>query len=146
MSWFRSNVRLVSRLALFALAIQVLLAFGHFHGNSAQAAPWVIEANQPGFHDTVGSLATHMDACARASHEDASRAVGLKASDHESDGRPTDDCAICAVMAQASALVLATPPYLLGVQPASSVYLADAEFILLNSARAVFQPRAPPIS
>jgi hypothetical protein len=49
-------------------------------------------------------------------------------------------------MAQASALVLATPPYLLGVQPASSVYLADAEFILLNSARVVFQPRAPPIS
>ena len=105
-----------------------------------------MDANPPGLHAAVRSLATHMDACARASHEDASRAVGLKTSDHESDGRPTDDCAICAVMAQASALVLATPPYLLGVQPPSSVYLTDAEFILLNSARIVFRPRAPPIS
>ena len=146
MRWFRSNVRLVSRLALFALAIQVLLAFGHFHGNGAQAAPALMDANPPGLHAAVRCLATHMDACARASHEDASRTVGLKTSDHESDGRPTDDCAICAVMAQASALVLATPPYLLGVQAPSSVYLTDAEFILLNSARVFFRPRAPPIS
>jgi hypothetical protein len=146
MKWFRSNVRRLSRLALFALAIQVLLSFGHFHGGSTQAAPALMEASQAGLHDTVSCAATPLDAWARASHEDAFRAVGLRTSEHESDGRPADDCAICAVMAQASALVLAAPPYLSGAQPALLLYLTDAEFITLNSDRAVFQPRAPPVS
>jgi hypothetical protein len=147
MKWFRSNVRHGSRLALFALAIQVLLSFGHFHGSSAQAAPALMEANQPGLHNTVTCAATHLDAWAGASHEDAFRALAPKTSDHESDGRPTDDCAICAVTALANALVVATPSYLPGPQPASSLYLTtEAEFIALNSARAVFQSRAPPIS
>ena len=147
MKWFRSNVRRGSRLALFALAIQVLLSFGHFHGSSAQAAPALMDANQRGLHDTVTCAATHLDAWAGASREDAFRALGPKTSDHESDGRPTDDCAICAVMALANALVVATASYLPGPQPASSLYLmTDAEFIALNSARAVFQSRAPPIS
>ena len=147
MKWFRSNVRHGSRLALFALAIQVLLSFGHFHGSGAQAAPALMEANQPGLHDTVTCAAAHLDALTGASHEDAFRAVGPKTSDHESDGRPTDDCAICAVMALANALVVATPSYLPGPQPASSLYLmTGAEFIALNSARVVFQSRAPPIS
>ena len=64
-----------------------------------------MDANQPGLHDTVTCAAAHLDACGGASHEDAFPALGLKASDHESDGRPTDDCAICAVMALANALV-----------------------------------------
>ena len=41
MKWFRSNIKHGSRLALFALAIQFVLSFGHFHGVSAQAAPAV---------------------------------------------------------------------------------------------------------
>jgi hypothetical protein len=142
MKWFRSNVRLVSRLALFALAIQFLLSFGHFHGSSAQAAPASVDANQPGLHDAVSFAATHLDAL------DASRLVRSNASsDHEPDGRPTDDCLICAVMALANALVVAAPPYLLGPQADSLLYLTtNAEFVPLNSARVAFQPRAPPIS
>ncbi len=148
MKWFRSNIRRGSRLALFALAIQFLLSFGHFHGSSAQVAPALVETNQPGLHDPVSFAATHLDAWDRASHEDASRAAGSKSSsDQESDGRPTDDCAICAVMALADALVVATPPCLLGPQAASHLDLtAEAEFVPPNSARVVFQPRAPPIS
>jgi hypothetical protein len=146
MKWFRSNVRHGARLALFALAIQVLLSFGHFHGSSAQAAPASMDADQPGLHDTVIRAAVHLDATAGASHEDAFSAIGLRTSDHESDGRPSDDCAICAVMALANALV-ATPSSLPGPQPALSLNLmTDAEFIALNSARVVFQSRAPPIS
>jgi Protein of unknown function (DUF2946) len=88
-----------------------------------------------------------LDALVGASHEDAFGAIGLKTSDHESDGRPTADCTICAVMALANALVVATPSYLPGPQPASSLYLTtDAAFIALNSARVVFQSRAPPVS
>src|SRR5436190_18978618 len=87
MKWFRSNVRHGSRLALFALAIQVLLSFGHFHVSGAQATPALMDESQPGLHDTVGCAATSLDAWAGASHEDAFRVVGLKTSDHESDGR-----------------------------------------------------------
>ena len=39
MKWFRSNIKAGSRLALFALAVQFVLAFGHFHSVAAQAAP-----------------------------------------------------------------------------------------------------------
>jgi len=38
MKWFRSNIRHGSRLALFALVVQLALSFGHFHGSAAQAA------------------------------------------------------------------------------------------------------------
>ena len=31
MKWFRSNIRHGSRLALFALAVQLALSFGHIH-------------------------------------------------------------------------------------------------------------------
>jgi len=147
MKWFRSNVRHGSRLALFALAIQVLLSFGHFHGSRAQAAPALVDAKQSGLHDTV-SAATHLAALDRALLEDASRPVRLKTSfDHEPGGQPTDDCAICAVMALASTLVVATPAYLPGPQALAFLYLTtDAGFVDLNSARVAFQPRAPPIS
>ena len=39
MNWFRKHVKTGSRLALFALAIQFALSFGHFHAFAAQAAP-----------------------------------------------------------------------------------------------------------
>ena len=133
MKWFRSNVRLGSHLALFALAIQFLLAFGHFHG-SAQAASASPDARRLGLHDVVAFAATYLDA--------SDRAAG-----HEPAGQPADDCAICAVMALASAMVDASPPCLPAPQAAAFSYLpAEAGFLVSNSARAAFQPRAPPIA
>src|SRR5437667_2470260 len=132
MNWFRSNVRHGSRLALLALAIQIVLSFGHLHTSGAQAAPALTDGNQPGLDDTVRSAGTDLEAW--ASDEDAFRAAGLKTPGHEPDGQPTDDCAICAVMALANALVVATPPCPLSPPPASSLYLiTDAEFIPPNS-------------
>ena len=146
MKWFRSNIRLGSRLALFALAIQFLLAFGHFHG-SAQAASAQVDAEQSGLHATTGFAATHLGALDAASRAAVLSRVRLKTSSgHVPSGQPGDDCAICAVMALANAMVVATPPCLLAPQGAAFLYLAaDAEFINLNSARVAFQPRAPPI-
>ena len=144
MKWFRSNIRRGSRLALFALAIQFLLSFGHFHASSAQAAP--AAAKQSALHAAVSGAATH--ALNRASYAHAFRAVPLKtSSDRDSDGRPIDDCSICAVLALADTMMVATPPDLLGLQAAAFSYLiADAESVHLNSAAVAFQPRAPPIS
>jgi hypothetical protein len=138
MKWFRSNVRLGSRLALFALAIQFLLAFGHFHG-SAQAASALPDARQLGLHDVVGFAATYLDA--------SDRSAGARPAGHEPAGQPADDCAICAVMALANAMVDASAPCLPVPQAAAFSYLPDeAGFLVSNSARAAFQPRAPPIA
>ena len=138
MKWFRSNIRLGSRLALFALAIQFVLSFGHFHGSSAQAASVSAGAKRAGLHHILGFAAMHMDASDRASQSNDPARL---------PGPPTDDCAICAVMALANAAVDATPPCLPAPQAFAFSYLgADAGFVDLNSARVAFQPRAPPIA
>ncbi len=124
MKWFRSNIRHGSRLALFALAIQFALSFGHFHGAAAQAAPVIQSADVAG-----------------ASVQQRSP------SKHDSDQHPNDGCAICAVVAMANAMLFATPPLLRLPQAVEFLYLAtDAEFVHLTSAGSAFQPRAPPAS
>ena len=135
MKWFRSNVRLGSHLALFALAIQFLLAFGHFHG-IAQAASALPDAKRSGLHDVIGFAATQLEA-----------SKSTKPAGHEPAGLPADDCAICVVMALANAMVDAAPPCLPAPQAAAFAYLrAEAGFLDPKSARVAFQPRAPPIA
>lgn len=132
MKWLRSNIKRGSRLALFALALQFALSFGHFHAGAALAAPAMQSglANGVSIVDAVG--------------EDAQQ---QPASNHDSDQRPSDACAICAVVALANTMLFATPPLLLLPQAIEILHLStDAEFIHLNSARVAFQPRAPPLS
>jgi hypothetical protein len=121
MKWFRSNIKHGSRIALFTLAIQFALSFGHFHGiAAAEAAPGAVSqtVQQP-----------------------------QPASDHDSDQHPEDFCAICAVMAMANAVSFAAPPVLLLPHAVEfSYFAADAGFVHRNSARVAFQPRAPPLS
>jgi hypothetical protein len=139
MKWFRSNIKHGSRLALLALAIQLVLSFGHFHSLAAKAAP----ALQSGQTQSRASYAGDPLAPDAASQADRQQ----PASDRDSDGHPNDGCAICAVMALANALLFVTPPVLLLPQAVEFLYLTtDAEFVHLNSARIAFQPRAPPIS
>ena len=68
-------------------------------------------------------------------------------SNHDSDQHPNDGCAICAVIAMANTVLFATPPVLQLPQAVELLYVTtEAGFSHLNSARVVFQPRAPPIS
>jgi hypothetical protein len=128
MKWFRSNTKHGSRLALFALAIQFALSFGHFHAGYARAAP-----------------AIQSSAANALSAVDAVKARQPPASDHDSDQQQGDACAICAVLALANAMLFAPPPLLSLPQAIEILYLStDAEFTHLNSARVGFQPRAPP--
>jgi hypothetical protein len=118
MKWFRSNIRQGSRLALLALAMQLVLSFGHFHAVASQAAPNTVVASNP------------------------QQAPAGPDSDQANDG-----CAICAVVAMAGTVLFATPPQLLLPQAVEFSYrTTDAEFVHLASARVAFQPRAPPIS
>jgi hypothetical protein len=139
MKWFRSNIRHGSRLALFALVLQLGLSFGHFHGSAAQAAPGIQSAPlQTGAYDANGLPPDTADDQA---------AQPQPAPDHDSGQHPGDACAICAVMAMANNLLFATPPLLLLPQAVEFLYqTTDAEFVHLSSVRVAFQPRAPPAS
>ena len=136
MKWFRSNIKRGSRLALFALAIQFVVSFGHFHAVAAQAI-------QP---DTAPFELSHANGLA-APDAVSESAQQPSPSNPDSDQQQSDPCAICAVMALANAVLFATPPILLLPQAIEFLYLTtDAEFVHLNSARVAFQPRAPPAS
>jgi hypothetical protein len=133
MNWFRKRVKTGSRLALFALAIQFALSFGHFHADVARAAP----ALQAGLADADLAIAARLTAAAEAAQQP---------SNHDSD-RQTSDCAICAVLSLANNFLFATPPLLALPQAVELLHLTTgAEFAHLGSLHPAFQSRAPPVS
>ena len=120
MKWFRSNIKHGSRLALLALALQFALSFGHFHA-IAQAAP----AIQSGLSYVLTT-------------------AGEPASNPDSDQRPNDACAICAVIRWQIRCCLRRRPLLLPHAIDLLYLVTDAEFVHLSSAYPAFQSRAPP--
>jgi hypothetical protein len=135
--WFRKHLKDGSRLALFALAIQFALSFGHFHGIAAQAAPAIV----------TGLTQADLD-YAKAAHGAGTEAVQKQQrSTSDTDQQPADACAICAVISLAGNVLFATPPLLQLPQAVELLYLTtDAEFAHLNSVHPAFQSRAPPAS
>jgi hypothetical protein len=127
MRWFRSRSRVGSYLALFALAFQLAVSFGHVH----------LEHVAP-----VAASATAL-ASTQASPDDLNAP-----STPSGRGDLADDCCpICTLIHLASALVPAeTPsvalPNVFG-QPRLEL---DAEFELTAQQAALFQARAPPIA
>ena len=127
MRWFRSRSRAGAYLALFALAFQLAVSFGHVHlgrvapvsaGASALASaqPWADDRDAP------------------------SKPAGRE--DLADDG-----CPICTLIHLAGALVPAEMPSL----PLPSVFgrlrlEVAAEFDLTASHAALFRARAPPIA
>ena len=121
MKWFRSNIKRISHVALFALAIQFALSFGHFHGVAVQAA-------------SASQVAQNLS-------------VPQPASDQGSGEHPGDICAICVVMAMANSALFAAPPVVLLPQAVDFSYVtAAANLVRAAHLRAGFQPRAPPRS
>jgi Protein of unknown function (DUF2946) len=132
MKWFRRNIRTGSRLALFALLLQFVLSFGHFHFNGAQAAPAI---------QTLTDLAHAQGLAADAASE---RQQG---GNNDTDQPSNEPCAICAVMSMANQMVFATPALLLLPDAIEVLFLVtDAEFAHLGSLWPAFQSRAPPVS
>jgi hypothetical protein len=136
MKWFRANIRQGSRLALFALAIQFVLSFGHVHAHAA-----------------AGLTPQMTGAAAKHASPDGWRALtswvaGAKApAGHHSDDGLADDCPVCDVLALANAPLSATPPLPPAPQAAEFAYLiSNATPVDHNRADAAFQPRAPPVA
>ena len=135
MKWFRKHLKHGSRLALFALAIQFALSFGHFHtfaAHAAQAAPAAAD------FDHAGSIAARKT----ASEASQKQRPAVPDTDHSADA-----CAICAVISLAGNGLFSTAPLLLLPQAVERLHLAPtAEFTHLNPVHPAFQSRAPPVS
>jgi hypothetical protein len=126
MHWIRSRIRFGSRLALFALAVQTLLSFGHVH--------FVASA--------TGATNGMPPAIADQSDAAFSR---VPAPFHKPDGSVGGDCAICTLIQLASSSTPAVAPSL--PLPANLCPLgleAAAERPLPASLHFSFQARAPP--
>jgi hypothetical protein len=135
MKRLRKHVKGGARLALCALAVQLALSFGHFHGPAAQAAAFRSDATQSDIADTGD------DAAGREATQQQSP---LR---HQPDQQSGDSCAICAVVAMANAILQSPPPLLLLPQALELLYLAtDAEFVHLKSVGDEGKTRAPPAS
>jgi len=138
MKWFRKHLKHGSRLALFALAIQFGLSFGHFHGVTARAAPAIATGLAQADLDYAKNLAAQETSREAAKTQQPS----TPDTDHAADA-----CAICAVISLANNVLFATSPLLQLPQAVELLYLtADAEFAHLNSLHPAFQSRAPPAS
>jgi hypothetical protein len=127
MRWFRSRSRLGAYLALFALAFQLAVSFGHVH--LERIAPLSAGASVlAGAPPSADDLNAHSNPAGR---------------EHLAD----DCCPICTLIHLAGALVPAEMPSL--PQPAVFGRLrleAAAEFDLTASPGAPFRARAPPIA
>jgi Protein of unknown function (DUF2946) len=122
MRWFRSRSRLSSYLALFALAFQLAVSFGHVHLD--ETAP-----------PSAGAFAsTQSD-------------VNAPSSPTGREDVADDCCPICTLIHLAGALVPAATPAL----PLPSMFghlrlAAAVEFDLAASQTALFRARAPPLA
>lgn len=119
MNWLRSKARRLSLLALFALALQFGLSFGHFHNDLgiavASAAAGQSQASAP---DSGGDQNHHHDLCA-----------------------------ICSSLAMTgSALAPDTPPLPLPIALSNSRTTPDPETATPDNRRSAFRSRAPPRS
>lgn len=134
MNWFRKHLKHGSRLALFALAIQFVLSFGHFHEAAAQNI-------RIGHSDAGPTYATEQAALVTASEAIPQQ----QPSNHDTDQHTAHACVICAVTSLANNFLFATSPLLELPQAIELLHLAtDAEFVHLGSLHPAFQSRAPP--
>jgi hypothetical protein len=126
MTWVRSKIRQASLLALFALAMQLGLSFGHIHADAAFNG--ALSAKQA----PIGGVSIVAQSSLHSQHD---------------DGLAADSCAICATIALANTLVTSAAPVL----PAPLVFAALVnkdipEVASVNVARPAFHSRAPPNS
>jgi hypothetical protein len=127
MCWFRSRSRFGSYLALFALAFQLAVSFGHVH------------------LDEIAPVAA--GATARASTQASADDLNAPSSPAGREDVADDCCPICTLIHLAGAIVPAeTAPLPLPNMFGHLRLAAAVEFGLAASQSTLFQARAPPIA
>ena len=125
MNWFRSRIRSGAQLALFALAVQMVLSFGHMHRDDLGLPPLPTSDETP-----VASVAIQAPAHpANQTHRPA----------------PDDYCPICASMALIATAMPSLPPVLTVPEPIRRVWPTQMPVRGVSLKVALsFQARAPP--
>jgi hypothetical protein len=128
MHWFRSHSSLGSWLALFALAFQLVVSFGHVHLDRGAPVPGHASV-VPGADASTGAGPASLPA------------------NHEAPVHADDYCAVCALIHLAGTAMAAEPPAL----PLPAVFgrtrsEAAIEFGLTAPHHTLFAARAPPIA
>ena len=129
MGWFRQKVPWLSRLALFALAVQIVLSFGHAHlGGVAPAS------------------AAGVNAPAVESNSAAAPGPALPI-DRDRNSPAHDFCALCASISLLHSLVLPVPAALAALAEFDCIQFryASATAVLAHP-RSPSQARAPPFA
>jgi|ERR1700674_2264752 len=126
MRWFRSNRRVCGQLALFALALQIALSFGHIHPEEL-----AVPSTDRGSADAVANSPLE--------------GLGSLPAPNDYDGLADDHCAICATIALVGSLVLPEAPAVL-LPSVKRPALAPQRVAVLapDHRRPQFQARAPP--
>lgn len=120
MKWFRDHIRNGAKLALFALAVQIVLSLGHIHLDDIHAAP------------TGSTIQTVEAPSTPDTHHHQQHRVGVA-------------CDICAVMAMAGTALFSAPPVLLLPDVTDIAHAAiKAEFDHLDSISGAQHARGPP--
>jgi hypothetical protein len=125
MHWFRLKIRPCARLALFALAFQMAVSFGHMHRDDLGLPPLPASDQAQAVADAGGAQPR---------------------SDQHNNQKPDDYCPICASMALVATAVPSLPPALIVPAPMRHVWPAPApvETITLDVTLS-FRARAPPL-
>jgi hypothetical protein len=128
MHWFRSRSSLGSWLALFALAVQLVVSFGHVH------------------LDRGASLAGHSSTLLRVHAATSVDVASLPAGD-EAPAAADEYCAVCALIHLAGTIVTAEPPSL----PLPAVFgrappATATDLELPAHHHSPFSSRAPPVA
>jgi hypothetical protein len=126
MRWVRSNLRFGAWCALFALAVQLALSFGHVHVRGAGGTPALLALW------ATPAPATAPDAAAKPAKPAKSQIAH-------------DQCAICTSIQLAGSLIAASAPFLsLPADPGRPWLGFDIARALAASPHHSFQARAPP--
>jgi hypothetical protein len=130
MRWFRANRLFGGCLALFALAIQLVISFAHIHPQTLSPRP---------------ELALAAKASGATVLADGESSFGGRTDNH-GGGLPHDSCAICASINLISSALTAQGPVLSIPANFDSVQLQSiSDFEFQQSRHSLFQTRAPPI-
>jgi hypothetical protein len=125
MRWFRTNRKFGGRFALFALAVQFVLFFGHIHPED--------------IYGPIGAASATVSTAA---------SLAAKAQSVTSDQRAQltgDYCAICATAVSLSNSFVATAPQLPLLFAGRAVLRgANVAAVLIPQRHAAFRSRAPP--
>jgi hypothetical protein len=121
MRWFRAKLRVGSRLALFALAVQIVLSFGHVHLDY--------------FHYALPGIAS------------AGKQSTPSTPTQQPVGDAGDYCAICATIHLAATSFLPQAPHLPVAFVSRSVeHFEGVAVLFIAPRRPPFQSRAPPLA